>query len=191
MLDLMRSLPYYETGDFQALALPFRRVGTQQPFLECLLILPKENTSLSDIERSLNPKALDKILYSLEPIPVYAQIPKFCFSIRLELNQPLKELGIKDAFTYSADFSKIDGMRDLFLNTILHQTYFSFHEDGVTAAAATTSNLGVTSLPPQFEKKKDFIANHPFLFFIVDYHSRAILFMGRVANPKADECNGI
>lgn len=187
-LKLLRPIPYYETKDFQAVAFPFRRIGTLQPFLECLLVLPKNNTSLSEIEKSLSPKQLDKILYSLEPAPVNAEVPKFCFSIKLELNDQLQKLGIKDAFNYGADFSKIDGMRDLFLNTVLHQTYFSFHEEGVTAAAATTSHLGLKSMPPPTEKAKDFIADHPFLFFIVDYHSRAILFMGRVANPTTDGC---
>nr|NGX26678.1 hypothetical protein [Chlamydiota bacterium] len=128
-------------------------------------------------------KTLDEILYSLEPTGINAHIPKFCFSKKLLLNDVLKKLGIKQAFSYKANFSKIDKMRDLFLNKVLHETYFSFHENGVTAASATTSNIGITSAPPIVEDAKDFIADHPFLFFIVDYHSRAILFMGRVSHP--------
>ena len=182
MLHRIHAFPYYEDDEVQCLALPFARYGTQQPFLECLLILPKKE-SLPEIEKKLTAKTLDEILYSLEPTGINAHIPKFCFSKKLLLNDVLKKLGIKQAFSYQANFSKIDKMKDLFLNKVLHETYFSFHENGVTAASATTSNIGITSAPPIVEDAKDFIADHPFLFFIVDYHSRAILFMGRVSHP--------
>lgn len=184
----LHTLPYHETSDLQCLGLPFSRHGTDQPFLECILILPKENT-LSQTEQSLTPQKLDELFYHLEPTGINAEIPKFCFSHKLQLDEALKKMGMKEAFTYQADFSKIDGMKDLYLNAVLHETYFSFHEDGVTAASATTSHIGVTAAPPQIEHALDFIADHPFLFFIVDYHSRAILFMGRVTNPEVDECH--
>lgn len=181
LLCRTHTFPYFEDESLQCLALPFNRHGTQQPFLECLLVLPKNQTTLTA-------KTIDDILYKLETKKVDARIPKFCFSKKIDLNDVLESMGMKRAFTYEADFSKIDGMKDLYLNSVLHETYFSFHENGVTAAAATTSNIGVTAMEPSDEEAIRFYADHPFLFFIVDYHSRAILFMGQVENPTEGEC---
>ena len=171
----------------QCLALPFIRKGTEQPFLECVLLLPKKD--LSTLEDKLSPQNFDTWLKKSTQTVVDAKIPKFCFSKKLLLNTPLKELGIVDAFGFQADFEKIDGMKDLYLNKVLHETFFSFHEEGVTAASATSSYIGIKSPPPPSENAIPFVADHPFLFFIVDVHSGAILFMGRVSNPQQDQCD--
>lgn len=180
--------PYYEDDALQAVALPFARQATNQPFLECLLILPKKG-KVSELEKQLTIEKIDAILRTSKSELIDLSVPKFCFSKRLSLNDPLKALGMTLPFTYGADFSKIDGIKDLFLNEVLHETYFSFHENGVTAASATTSSIGVTALPPRVEPATVFHANHPFLFMIVDYHSRGILFMGRVMKPETEECD--
>jgi serine protease inhibitor len=189
MLHQTHPFPYYEDEHVQCLALPFVREQTKQPFLECLLVLPKKGT-ISQLEEQLSPKLLDEWLFSSKSQPVDAYVPKFCFSKKLSLVDPLKSLGVTDAFSYFANFSKMNGMKDLLLSQVLHETYFSFHENGVTAASATTSEIGIKSAPPLNESPIPFIADRPFLFFIVDYHSRAILFMGRMMNPQTDVCNG-
>jgi serine protease inhibitor len=33
------------------------------------------------------------------------------------------------------------------------------------------------------QKEKEFVADHPFLFAIVDLKTETVLFLGRVANP--------
>ena len=35
----------------------------------------------------------------------------------------------------------------------------------------------------RFPKPEEFIANHPFLFYIIDNETKAILFMGRIMEP--------
>lgn len=187
-LSQVQYFPYYENDEIQCMALPFARHDTVQPFLECVIVLPKKG-ALSDIESTLTFEKLNGIIDSLDSEQVHVEIPKFCFSRRIELNDPLKALGMKLPFTYQADFSKIDGMRDLFLNTVVHETFFSLYEEGVTAAAATASSIGVTSAPPSVDDAIAFKANRPFLFYIVDYHSRAILFMGRCAKPEVSSCH--
>ena len=188
MLMQVQHLPYFENDSVQCLTLPFIRQGTEQPFLECVIVLPKIG-KIDELESGLDADELNDWIKEAKSTLVEAQIPKFCISKRIPMNYALQTIGMKDAFTYQANFSKIDGMKDLFLSKVLHETFFSFHENGVTAASASSSHLGLTSKPPTGEIPKRFVADHPFLFFIVDYHSHAILFMGRVINPTMDHCN--
>jgi len=187
-LKQIQYFPYTENDEVQCIALPFIRNDTQQPFLECVIVLPKKGT-LKSYETTQTFERFNQLIEELKPVQVDLQIPKFCFSKKLVLNKPLKAIGMKIPFTYQADFSKIDGMKDLFLSTVLHETYFSFHERGVTAASATASSMGVTSSLPIEENAIPFHANRPFAFYIVDYHTKAILFMGRVMKPEVSSCH--
>ncbi|NGX40061.1 MAG: hypothetical protein KR126chlam1_01401 [Chlamydiae bacterium] len=184
MMRQTRSLPYFSTDDVEGLFLPFARNSIHQPQLQLLILLPKNNGSFP----KLTQENLENWQSETRSLLVSAQIPKFCFSKRILLNTPLKELGMKDAFTYQADFSNINGMKDLFLNKVLHETYFSLDEKGVTAASATAAILDVTSFSPTDEPPIPFIADHPFQFLLLDSHSGAILFMGQVNHP-AKECH--
>lgn len=184
MMRQLKHCPYYEDEEVQAVALPFKRKDTTQPFLECLIVLPKKDELLG-----IDTKKVENILYNMDPKLIHLSIPKFTFSKRVNLNEPLRKIGLNEAFTYQANFSKINGMRDLYLNSVVHETFFSFHESGVTAAAATASSIWATSAPPRVEDAIEFNADHPFSFFIVDYHSRAILFMGHLAIPTEEGCD--
>jgi serpin B len=59
------------------------------------------------------------------------------------------------------------------------------NEEGTEAAAATAVGMvlatGLGSRPPE---PKVFTADHPFLFFIWDRKLNAVLFSGRVFDPK-------
>ncbi|MBS0628976.1 MAG: serpin family protein [Verrucomicrobia bacterium] len=187
MLQQTHSFSYFENDELQGVSLPFIRQGTEQPLLECVVLLPRN--SIVDLENILSNENLSKWISSSHPTTLNLQIPKFCIKKRISLNEPLIELGMSTAFSFGADFSKINGTKDLFLSRVIHETYFSFKENGVTAASATTSSLSVKSIYIPPEKVTPFIADHPFLFLIIDTHSKAILFMGRVTHPTAEKCD--
>jgi serpin B len=88
---------------------------------------------------------------------------------------------MKNPFTTQANFSGIDGLTDLYLNKVVHETYFALAENGVTAAAATGASMNVTSAPTE---PAEFNADHPFLFFIVDLKSTEVLFIGKFADAN-------
>lgn len=188
-LSQVQFFPYYEDDELQCLSLPFSRKDSIQPLLECVIVLPKKD-SLVDVNSTLSFTKLNKILDLRKMHHVSVEIPKFCFSQRINLNTSLITLGMKLPFTYQADFSKIDGTKNLFLNTVIHETFFSFYEKGVTASAATASSIEITSEYPSIDDIIVFKANHPFFFFIIDYHSRSILFMGRCYKPEGGLCYG-
>jgi serpin B len=98
----------------------------------------------------------------------------------VSLVDPLTELGMTDAFTGAADFSGIDGTRDLLISDVLHKAWVSVDEAGTEAAATTAViiSLIATPGPPVV-----LTINRPFLFVIRDMPTGTILFVGRVLNP--------
>jgi serpin B len=86
------------------------------------------------------------------------------------------------AFTESADFSGMNGGRDLLIQDVLHKAFVSVDEDGTEAAAATAVIIGTTSMP------LDPIAmtlDRPFVFLVRDTATGAVIFLGRVVDPSA------
>jgi len=87
-------------------------------------------------------------------------------------------MGIADAFG-AADFSGMDGTKNLFISTALHQAYIEVNEEGTEAAAATAIIMELSMVPDPNE----FRADHPFIFLIQHEETGAVLFMGKVLNP--------
>ena len=87
-------------------------------------------------------------------------MPRFKFETGVALKDTLIAMGMPEAFSQGADFSGINGGRDLFVQAVIHKAIIAVDEKGTTAAAATGVVVGTTSLPPQLR------ADRPFLFFI-------------------------
>ena len=112
---------------------------------------------------------------------LHLEMPKFTFRSQFALAEQLAGLGMTDAFDPSmADFSGMDGRRDLFISDVIHQAFVAVDEDGTEAAAATVVIMKLTGLPfPGIQLTID----RPFIFLIRDLSSGQILFIGRVLDP--------
>lgn len=163
---------YTENDDLQVLKLYYNKYD-----LSMIFILPKEN-NISIAENALNAGNLSQWNNDFEERKIDVQIPKFKLEKKYPLNDLLIEMGIIDAFAPGiADFSGMDGTKNLFISKALHQAYVEVNEEGTEAAAATTLIMELTAMPDNF------IANHPFIFLIQHEETGAILFMGQVMNP--------
>jgi len=149
--------------------------------LSMVLLVPDRGT-YGTFEAGLDLDRYEEIVGSLEPRQVDLRLPKFEFAYDASLVDPLKALGMTDAFT-TADFSGIDGTHDLFISDVLHKAWVSVDEAGTEAAAATAVivSLVATPSPPVV-----LTINRPFLFVIRDVPTGTILFVGRVVDPAAD-----
>jgi serpin B len=147
------------------------------------ILLPKTNDGLAELERSIKPDALSAWLGALTSRKVDAAIPKFRAESAFSLRDMLSRMGMADAFGRTADFSGIDGRRDLFVGDVVHKAFVEVSEEGTEAAAAT--GVTVHSMAMRRQEQTTFRADHPFAFFIRDTTSGVILFEGRISQPTS------
>jgi serpin B len=178
MMNQKAEFGYMETDTFQALELPY--VDEE---LSMVILLPKQFDALDEFEKTLVQENLTQWLAKIHKREVVVFVPKFKMTSQFSLASVLKSMGMKDAFASGADFSGINGKRDLFISAVIHKAYVEVNEEGTEAAAATGVVMRLTSIGPA--PIPVFRADHPFLFLIRDNLTDSILFIGRVANPKA------
>jgi len=178
MMNQTGQFNYMEAESFQGLELPY--VDDE---LSMVILLPKEFDGLDEFEKTLTAEDLSKWLGKLRNREVRVSIPKFKMTSQFALASVLKSMGMTDAFSANADFSGMNGRRDLFISAVIHKAYVDVNEEGTEAAAATAVTMKLTSVGPA--RIPVFRADHPFLFIIRDNHSGSILFIGRVMNPNS------
>lgn len=177
MMFQEHSFKYAEGADYQAVELPYD--GNQ---LSMLVILPGADRFTS-FEAALNSQKIDNIISSLQSSPVNLTMPKFKIESSFGLKSALTALGMPQAFDPSlADFSGMDGVKDLYISDVVHKAYVSVDEPGTEAAAASGVIVGTTSMPVNI---KTVTLDHPYIFLIRDIPTGTVLFIGRVMNPAA------
>jgi len=174
-----------QTGEFGYAAtsagqiLEMRYAGTG---LACDILLPKQGAAIEIMEAGMNPGRLTGWLGSLENHTVQVAIPKFRIEAGFPLVTVLSDLGMPSAFGSAADFSGIDGRRDLQISQVIHKAYIDVAEEGTEAAAAT--GVAISAMAVRAPASLEFRADHPFLFLIRDTRTGLILFTGRLMDPK-------
>ncbi|MBN2317162.1 MAG: serpin family protein [Sedimentisphaerales bacterium] len=179
MMNQTTKFNYMETDTLQGLELPY--VDDE---LSMIVLLPKEHDGLGELEQSLTLEKLSEWQSKLRKREVIVSIPKFKLTSQFSLASILKAMGMTDAFSGSANFSGMNGKRNLAISAVIHKAYVDVNEEGTEAAAATAVTMRLTSMGPGSQPPV-FRADHPFLFLIRDNQSGSILFIGRLMNPKA------
>ena len=168
------TLRYARGADYQAVELPY-----QGQRVAMLIIMPDD---LASFEAALSPDYLAEIIGRLTPQSVEVTLPRFTTESDWDLKTALITLGMTDAFdAAAADFSGMDGRRDLFITDAFHRAYVAVDEQGTTAAAATAIVVGLTSMPVA---EVELTLDHPFIYLIREVDSGAVLFIGRLAVPE-------
>ncbi len=184
---LMRSeeeenYPYYEDDDVQVVEIPYK--GEE---LGMVVVLPRDELGLPDVEANLTAAQLtDWIDATGDWSPeVNIHLPSFEMDYELPLKEALESLGMTDMFDPElADFTGIftgEGLQgNVYVNAARHKAYVKVDEQGTTAAAAT----GIAMQDLAAVQSVEVVADHPFLFLIRDRLTGAILFMGRIEDPR-------
>ncbi len=164
---------YFENSDLQYISLPY--IGGSVSFA---IILPKAKNGITHLEDMINEKLFLEIFRNSALSKVELSIPKFSFDSEHNITEPLIDLGYKNIM--SSDFGLVNITKDfpISINNIKQKTYIEIDEYKTVASAATMRDLTGSTKPRIKNKKNVFIANHPFIFLIVDYRN-FILFIGK------------
>jgi len=174
MMTQTKYFGYAEGAGYQAVELPYE--GGK---LSMVILLPdagwfEEFTTELDAERAAS------MLKDIGAQDVHLTMPKFTYESQFRLKETLAAMGMPAAFS-TADFSGMDGTRELFIGDVIHKAYVSVDEAGTEAAAATAVVMPTGAPAPPREVTVD----RPFVFMIRDIETEAILFLGHVVNPSA------
>ncbi len=181
-VDLMAQTSHFRHAQADGVAL------LEMPYksgdLSMVVLLPDKVDGLAELEKSLTLDNYTTWLAKLKAKTVSVFLPKFVeTSDTIALRESLSKLGMSLPFEDAADFSGMDGERDLRISDALHKAFVAVDETGTTAAAATAIPMRPTAIR-QPEPPIEFRADHPFVFLIRDTRSGSILFIGRFMGPK-------
>jgi len=176
MMQQTSTMRYADLGQMQAVELPYKGVR-----LSMIVLLPKKNDGLPGLEQKLNPALLTRSIAKLTRQKVRVLLPRFRTTSAFMLSRTLKAMGMPLAFSDSADFTGMAKNAELKITEVVHQAFVDVNEEGTEAAAATAA---VVAARGRAQPLPELRADHPFLFLIRDRATGAILFLGRLVDPR-------
>jgi serpin B len=168
-------LSYTQGRSYQAVDLPYL-----SSTLSMLLVMPAPGT-LAAFEQGLSAGSVERIYRTLTAGRLDLHVPRFHLTFDTGLVPVLSELGMPVAFTDAADFSGITTQTGLKIAAVEHAADLRVDEAGTVAAAATGISLEPTAVEPLPAQR--ITLDHPFLAFLRDDATGAILFVAQVADP--------
>ena len=179
LMKLTGGLPYHATERFQAVDLPYGGKA-----FSMTVLLPAEGVEVEELVASLDDEAWGDLTGRFADANGTLWLPRFRMSYERTLNEDLEALGMTDAFDdQRADFSRLSPADGLYISKVLQKSWVAVDEEGTEAAAATSVEIGVTSVGGgSFQMRVD----RPFLFALRERLSGTILFVGKVVTPPEE-----
>jgi len=167
---------YYESKQFQAVSLPYGKDGK----FSFYIFLPKQNSNLNAFYQNLNVENWEKWMTQFNKQKGFIRLPRFKTEYDVTLNDALKTLGMKEAFSSNANFSGMG--KNLTISEVKHKTFGEVNEEGTEAAAATSVGIVATAFRQEPEPFR-MIVDRPFFSAIRDNQTGSVLFMGSIIEP--------
>jgi serine protease inhibitor len=172
---------YYEDKQLQMAALPY--TGGMSMYV----VLPAAETDARQFSRAVGSASWESWLARSRRMEGTIQLPRFKADYDAELKPALKLLGMERAFDQSrAEFDPIRTDRPpVWIDQVIHRAVADVNEEGTEAAAVTAVHvLGASAMNQKPQRHFSMILNRPFLMVIRDQATKAILFMGWIADPQ-------
>ncbi|MEQ2456737.1 serpin family protein [Flavonifractor hominis] len=172
-----RTERYLSGGGAEGVLLPYK-----DSRLAFLALLPPEGTGLGDWLEELDSAALSELMDGAEERYLVLRLPKFEAMWKRSLVEPLKAMGLTDAFDPGlADLSAMGTGPDgapLYLSAVEHGAGIQVDEQGTKAYAFTIAAPGAGASSVQVVSFQ-----RPFLYGIVDLERGIPLFLGTFEAP--------
>ncbi|MDE5839723.1 MAG: hypothetical protein K2H49_02270 [Muribaculaceae bacterium] len=146
-------------------------------------ILPSSQINHMALDEVLTPGNLDQLDRNWRGEKILLRIPKF----EIEMNLPntidiLKEIGMEKVCSQDphAVFHQITESSDFYLKCFIHATKLKVDEKGTEGAAASLGGMVDSAGPGHENNIREINFNRPFIFYIQENTTGAILFIGSV-----------
>jgi serpin B len=194
MSQTMYGVHYASSVDgFKVIKLPYKHgrddaAGVASPDADdtqysMYLFLPDERQGIANMVDAITtgPDYMYNVLTKTAAETVRVTLPKFEISFRRDLVRDLRQLGLSLPFSpESADLGGIfENHGVAAVSKALHKAVVKVDEDGTEAAAVTVLIFDGSTR----ELPVEFVADHPFSFFIMEERSGVIVFAGHVLDP--------
>jgi serpin B len=176
-----------ERNGYRAIRLPYSVRS-----LAMVIALPNEVDGIDKLAQRLDMAELSQLLDSLragQDELVMLSLPRFKIEYTVDLKDLFQEAGMTRAFNINvADFSGMTGVppsvMPAAIDQVMHRAVLEVQEESTEAAAATAAGITITSIGPPPPEPMQFRVDRPFLYYIVDDTTGAVLFQGRIADPR-------
>ena len=168
------TIGYLRDGDVTVLDLPYSAGA-----FTMTIALPRDPARIDSLVLGLTEEQWSGWTAALDAASFEVYLPKFTLTYDLTMNNVLAALGMPSAFCgpWQTDFTGLDPSGRACITNVKHKAFVDVNEAGTEAAAATSVEVGITSLPTSI------VVDRPFVFAIRERLSGTILFLGRVMNP--------
>nr|XP_033327597.1 serine protease inhibitor 3/4-like isoform X4 [Megalopta genalis] len=184
----MHRQDHYKYGELPELNAKFIEIPYKGDSLSMVIILPNEVNGLAEVEKKVHSINLSDVLSQGIVQEVQLYLPKFKIESKLDLNSPLKKLGLTDMFSSHANFSGIADA-ELVVSKVVQKAFIEVNEEGSEAAAATAILFSLTSSSYQPIPRMEI--DKPFVYTIIHKSQNSegkaiptVLFSGRVTDPS-------
>jgi serpin B len=173
----------YECKELQAKTIELPYKGDR---VSMYVVLPNDKDGLNEVEEGLcrDEKLKEICSYTddAQEKKLSLSLPKFKVEKTIQMMDRLMDLEMRHMFLQpKADFSDINGKKDLHVMDVIQKTFIDVNEYGSEAAAASGMGMSTTSL--SLDDLQEFKCDRPFAFFLYDKMTDMMLFRGRVVDP--------
>lgn len=189
LMYLSEFISYADIGIAQTclLRLMDQRVGM-------LVILPKDKTErglVECVEHVFNNDGIRLIMSQLQHVEVSLALPKFRLSFSTSLREAFIAMGAPSAFCENANFFHMvsketavkNGVKNIYINDVIHRTLMDVNEEGVEAVGATCVKTSGLNMCPNLSQKIVMGVDRPFGVALVDVVKNLVFFTGVISHP--------
>jgi len=175
MMEQKNYYSYYSNDLFQAVDLPYG-----DSLFSMTIFLPQPDKDINEIIEQFNETSWHYWQNNFKTEEGHIWLPKFEIKYELKLNDALTVLGMGNAFSPSADFTRMNSYGGIWISEVRHKTFIKVDEEGTEAAAVTIVEMIKSVITQGFKMRM----NRPFIYLIRERTSNTILFIGKMVNTE-------
>lgn len=173
MMNQTHQFFYTENDLYQALCLPYSNGAYQM-----IVMLPKEGKTVQEVAQSLTADSWEKMYDQMKSVRVDVKLPRFESESEVNLTGMMSAL-MPNAFSMKkADFSNLFDIES-YIGKIKQKGHIKVDETGTEATVTEALQGRIGGLDLVQPDMVHFHATHPFLYFIREWSTGTIFFIGQ------------